>query len=262
LAKVKTTKKVKQQKSSILSKFFIFCATLFVGFLVFLFIKNQSTTFVTYKEFGIPIPINYTIHGIDVSHHNETIRWEAVQKMYVKGIKIQFSFIKATQSNNYIDPQFKRNWQQTKANNIIRGAYHYFTENASGEAQAQHFINTVGELLPGDLPPVLDIEENKYVSKQILNKEALDWLRIIEKHYGIKPIVYTYVSFYDEKLEPAIDAYPFWAAHYKEQKQPATNRSWQIWQHSEDATVSGINTKVDFNVFNGDYFKFKQLLVH
>ncbi len=262
MAKAKVIKKSKKHQSNYLSKVLVFLGFFFVGFLVFLYIKNKTTKFVTYKEFGIPIPINYSIHGIDVSHHNGTINWEMVQKMYVKGIRVNFSFIKATQSTNFVDDQFKRNWTLTKKNGIVRGAYHYFTENASGAAQAQHFINTVGALLPGDLPPVLDIEENKYASKQTLNKEALEWLQIIEKYYNVKPIVYTYVSFYEEKLEEAMNAYPFWAAHYKEHNQPATQRNWQIWQHSEDATVSGINTKVDFNVFNGDYFKFKQLLMH
>ena len=53
---------------------------------------------------------------------------------------------------------FNRNWKKIKEAGLIRGAYHYFLATKSGKAQAENFINSV-TLLPGDLPPVLDIEQ-------------------------------------------------------------------------------------------------------
>ncbi len=221
--------------------------------------KNRNY-FKKYTDFGIELPTNFSIHGIDVSHHNGTINWQMVKNVNVSGIKIGFAFIKATQGNNFVDHQFENNWQQTKKVNITRGAYHYFTENCSGIEQAAHFIKTVGAILPGDLPPVLDIEENKIWNKAELNKQALDFLEALEKHYNVKPILYTYASFFQEKMDEGFNAYPLWIAHYNEKHAPNINRNWIIWQHNEHGTVSGINEDVDFNAFKGDWNKFRQYL--
>jgi hypothetical protein len=40
-----------------------------------------------------------------------------------------------------------------------RGAYHFFWPLASATEQAEHFIETVGNLQPGDLPPGLNLDE-------------------------------------------------------------------------------------------------------
>jgi lysozyme len=256
-----TTKTIQKNNSSSLSKIVIFVSIFFLALLGYQLWKNSTTRFVRYKEFGIDIPINYSIHGIDVSHHNNVIDWQEVKAMNIRGVTIRFAFIKATQGVNYVDDQFARNWKQSKKNGVTRGAYHFFNEFKTGAEQAKNFIATVGDLLPGDMPPVLDIEENSGVSKEILNREALIWLHIIEDYYKVKPIVYTYVSFYKTWLGDAFDSYPFWAAHYKEKNQPRTNRDWQIWQHSEEGRVNGIEGNVDFNAFNGDIFVFKRMLV-
>jgi lysozyme len=246
---------------STFNRFILLFSLLFLGLLLYQFIQSRGANFVRYKEFGIDIPVNYSIHGIDISHHNGTIDWKEVKEMNIRGIKIGFAFIKATEGTNYTDEQFARNWKQSKQYGVTRGAYHFFNENKTGKEQAEHFIKTVGPLLPGDLAPVLDIEENRGTPKEILIKEALEWLAIIEKHYGIKPIVYSYVNFYQQQLGTAFDAYPFWAAHYNEKHQPRTDRNWQLWQHNENGRVNGIKEKVDFNVFKGDLFDFKRLMV-
>jgi lysozyme len=259
LAKQKVVSK--KSSNSVLSKIFIVFSIGFIGLLGYQWWKNGQSQFVRYKEFGIDIPINYSMHGIDVSHHNGLIDWQEVKAMNVKGITIQFSFIKATQGVTMEDPQFPRNWKQSRKFGITRGAYHFFNEFKPGKEQAEHYIATLGDLLPGDLPPVLDIEENRGVAKEILIKEALIWLQIVESHYKIKPIIYTFVNFYENQLGSAFDGYPFWAAHYNEKQQPRTDRSWSIWQHNEKGHVNGISTNVDFNVFKGDIFEFKRLLV-
>lgn len=253
-------KSKKKYSTSWVTKLLVLVSLALLGLILYqLTIKKQSH-FKMFTEFGIDVPINYTIHGIDVSHHNDEINWTLVKQMNVSGIKIHFAFIKATQGINFVDSEFKANWQGTKKAGIVRGAYHYFTENASGVEQARHFINTVGDIYPGDMPPVLDIEENKSWSLQKLNDEALAFVQTLEAHYKIKPIIYTFVNYYNEKIDKRFSAYPFWAAHYNEKQAPNSNRNWIIWQHNEHGNVSGINEDVDFNVFNGDIYKFQQLL--
>ena len=220
----------------------------------------SKAKFVKYPAFGIEIPDSYEIHGIDVSWYQNYIDWPSVQSMEVKDVKIGFAFIKATEGVANVDKQFRRNWKKAKEAGISRGAYHFFLANKSGKVQAKNFIASV-QLEPGDLPPVLDIEQLYGTSVAKMRKEAHDWLNEVEAHYKVKPIIYTYVNFYSNYMDGEFDNYPLWAAHYLEKDKPRINRPWLFWQHNERGRVNGIVTRVDFNVFNGDSTDFENLLM-
>jgi len=130
-------------------------AAAWMGYRFLAYAKAKSTH---YAEFGISIPNEYTIHGIDVSKYQNIIAWEEVKEMQVGHIKLGFAFIKATEGLGNTDPQFRRNWKKSRSNDIIRGAYHFFIATKDGKMQAEHFIDKVS-LEPGDLPPVLDVEQ-------------------------------------------------------------------------------------------------------
>ncbi|MEI9943711.1 MAG: glycoside hydrolase family 25 protein [Chitinophagaceae bacterium] len=230
------------------------------GWLFFKWLAYEKAKFTRYPEFGIGIPNDYSIHGIDVSRHQSIIAWEEVKKMKVNNVQLGFAFIKATEGIGNTDPQFRRNWKRTKDNDIIRGAYHFFIATKDGKMQAENFIKRV-ELESGDLPPVLDVEELYGVSKIQLQKEVKEWLEAVETYYKVKPVIYTNVDFYERNLGSGFDAYPLWVAHYYQQQRPRTSRNWLFWQHSDKGNVNGITSKVDFNVFNGDSSAFKDMLV-
>lgn len=216
--------------------------------------------FVRYPEFGIPIPIEYEIHGIDVSRYQHIISWEAVSEMNVRNIRIGFAFMKATEGISNADPFFKRNWNKSKEAGIVRGAYHFFIATKDGKKQAENFIHRV-DLQTGDLPPVLDVEETRGVKPEKIRAEMKKWLDAVEYYYGVKPIIYTYIDFYNRNLKGYFDDYPLWVAHYLQPHEPRISRDWVFWQHSEEGRVNGVLSKVDFNVFNGDSMAFKALLV-
>ena len=222
--------------------------------------KNKRPSFVRYPEFGISLPSSYSIHGIDVSRYQNMIAWEEVEAMKVKDIKLGFAFMKATEGIGNVDPQFRRNWKKSKEAGTIRGAYHFFIASKDGKMQAQNFIKKV-ELLPGDLPPVLDIEQRNGASVKELKAEAKKWLTVVEEYYNVKPIIYTNVDFYNQNLGSDFDIYPLWVAHYYQSHQPRIKRGWHFWQHNDDGRVNGILSKVDFNVFAGDSLEFRNFLV-
>lgn len=243
---------------------FIFISVLstccFVFYLGYLYWKSQQIQFVRYPEFGIPIPAEYEIHGIDVSRYQQTIAWDMVKDMNVHDIKLQFAFIKATEGLANIDPFFKRNWKKTKEAGIVRGAYHFFIPTKDGTTQAKNFTDHV-QLQSGDLPPVLDVEQAYGANATQVRKEIKEWLDAVGNYYHVKPIIYTYLDFYNNYLKGYFDGYPLWVAHYLQPHQPRINRDWTFWQHSEQGRVNGILSKVDFNVFNGDSLSFRALLV-
>jgi lysozyme len=213
-----------------------------------------------YEAFGINIPGQYGFHGIDVSRYQERIDWEAVSEMRSKGMRISFAFIKATEGKSRVDGCFSRNWRLAGKAGLKVGAYHFFLPDRSAAAQARHFINTV-PLLPGHLPPVLDVEEHMGEEKESIRSGVLEWLRLVENRFGVKPIIYTNIHFYKKYLGSEFDEYPFWVAHYLQPVRPRISRKWQFWQHSESGRVNGISSKVDFNVFNGDSLELERMLI-
>lgn len=241
----------------------IIVALVFVAGVV-LFGRNwwleRQAGLIRYREFGIPIPTNYSLHGIDVSRYQQIINWEAVKAMNVQETKIHFAFIKATEGNDNVDFYFKRNWRKAKEAEMIRGAYHFFIASKDGTMQARNFINKV-KLQSGDLPPVLDVEQTNGVSKAVLQQRVKAFLYAAELAYGVKPVIYTNADFYKAYLSEEFDDYPLWVAHYLRPSEPRINRDWHFWQHSERGKVNGISGKVDFNVFNGDSTDFAKLLM-
>lgn len=236
--------------------------TVFVmlGFVVYGWWMERRAAFIRYDAFGIEIPVNYSIHGIDVSKYQDVIDWESVKEMRVEDVRISFAFIKATEGLRNEDVYFKRNWKRAKDAGLARGAYHFFIATKSGKQQAQSFIKRV-ELEPGDMPPVLDVEQTYGVPVTKLRERVKEWLDVVEEYYGVKPIIYTNVDFYKQVLKDEFDEYPLWAAHYLQRHRPRIHREWSFWQHSETGRVNGIGPKVDFNVFNGDSTAFANLLV-
>lgn len=215
---------------------------------------------VFYPGFQIDIPNGYEIHGIDVSRYQNTVNWKEVKNMEEKGIKIGFVFIKATEGTSIIDGQFRRNWLAAEDENIPKGAYHFFIATRSAKKQAQNFIQIVN-LKQGDMPPVLDVEKSLGVSVSQMQKGVKTWLDEIEKHYGVKPILYTNIDFYEHYFQTGFDSYPLWIAHYLQPDKPRIDSKWVFWQHSEKGRVDGIKAPVDFNIFYGDSAEFQDLLI-
>lgn len=221
---------------------------------------ERQAGLIRYREFGINIPANYSLHGIDVSRYQQMINWDAVKAMNVQETRIHFAFIKATEGNDNTDNCFKRNWRKAKDAELIRGAYHFFIATKDGTLQARNFIKNV-KLESGDLPPVLDVEQTYGVSRTLLQQRIKAFLYAAELAYGVKPVIYTNADFYESYLKDEFDEYPLWVAHYLQPQEPRISRNWHFWQHSESGHVNGINGKVDFNVFNGDSTEFVNLLI-
>lgn len=264
LSKNKATRKKKKNTSSPLVYFLAIFGVLFLiclfGLRSCLRSEKNDGTFESYKAFGIQVPKGYDVHGIDVSYFQGNVPMQKLKNASDNDANISFVYIKATEGITRQDKRFAQNFANAKKAGLVRGAYHYFISSRNGKEQAENFIQHV-QLESGDLPPVIDIERVHHTTPEEMQKEVMDWIQTVQAHYGVKPIIYTFVSFYRDYLGSKFDEYPLWIAHYQKHTLPRINRSWLIWQHDEKGKIKGLKGNYDFNVFNGDSTDFENILI-
>ena len=95
-----------------------------------------------------------------------------------------------------------------------------------------------------------------------MRQELKDFLTYIQTKTRVKPIIYSGMSFYQDYLAGYFDENVLWVANYHQAELKISNgTNWLFWQHSDKATISGINHVVDFDAFKGDSTAFQKLLV-
>lgn len=219
-----------------------------------------------WKNFNIPIPPSFSVHGLDISHYQCQIDWDAVRKMNVGGVKVDFVFMRATRGVNMLDYQFKTNWKEAKKVGILRGAYHFYFFDKNPAQQAEFFLKHVN-IEKGDLPPVLDVEFDEKTDDKLLPKEDIlrgikTWLDIVEAKTGVKPIIYANLDYYGRYISYRFPDHKIWIANYNNTKGNLTlpdSRKWSFWQLSTKARCNGISEPADFNVFSGNMEELRQL---
>lgn len=197
--------------------------------------------------------------GIDISEYQDKINWDELKELD-GGYPIEFVFVRATVGCDRDDFKFKKYWAKVKEHKFICGAYHYYRPNENSVEQANNFIKSV-RLKKGDFPPVLDIEKlPKEQSIERLKVGLQRWLDVVEKHYGVKPIIYSSESYYNDFLKEDFEGYPFWIANYSA-FYTTIDDDWSIWQVSENVSVPGIKGHTDVDIFNGTSVDLKALLI-
>ena len=177
---------------------------------------------------------------------------------------VSFVFIKSTESTTVRNKFYLGDYQQAHRYGIRTGAYHFWSTRTSGEEQAKFFLKNT-RFSHGDLPPVLDLEPS---DKQIeasggaerMFKHVRAWLRIVERHTGVKPILYVNQGFINKYMGQQADLkrdYRVWIARYSEYKPDVRLTFWQL---CPDGRVAGISGDVDINVFNGYKSQFETFL--
>jgi len=200
------------------------------------------------------------LFGMDVSHFQGEINWDQVKQ---NEPEISFVFIKATEGINLVDAHFEKNWLAAGQRGILRGAFHFFKTNKSAKAQADFFINTVKTLEENDLPPILNLESDRYSE---LDKDTLDnyinnvftWLEAVEKALGVKPVIYAGPDFARDYLtDKRFSGYAMIVVEYDTVSAAPKmwgaweGKTWTFWQYSADHKVNGIADPVNLAKFNG-----------
>ncbi len=254
-SKLKTRRWFIFNKTITISLILIFMTSLLVGIGVYLNKRKKRRQARTYEIIeNTSISNSNYIFGIDVSHYQGKINWKKVK---TSQHPIRYIFIKATEGTDFVDVHFDKNWYFAKKYNYIRGAYHFYNPKENSEKQFNHF-QSVAQLSIGDFPPILDVEKTGGLSKKRLREGILNWLKLAEKKYRKKPILYTGRSFYKTYLKGYVEDYPLWIASYSG-KYDLKNIEWNFHQFTEKVRVKGIMEKVDGNDFNGTLTDLKNM---
>ncbi len=202
---------------------------------------------------GVAAAHDMPVQGIDVSYWQGDIDWAKV-----RDADVRFTFIKATEGADHVDPKFIENWEGAKRAGVSRGAYHFLYWCSPADEQALWFMLNVPPD-PDALPPVLDAEWNSHsktcphhVARDVALKKIKIMLDAMEAHTGKRPIIYTDPVFYRDVLDGAFTNYHFWLRSVAaEPGEVYPQRSWAFWQFTTTGTVPGVNGKVDRNSYNG-----------
>ena len=201
--------------------------------------------------------------GVDVSSYQADIDMNKLKEQ-----NIQFIYIKATEGSTWQDDRFLENWEKAKNAGLLSGAYHFFSYDSEGKTQAENFIKTVGPDLKGRLLPVVDVEyygdkEQNPPEKTDVIRELAIYLEMIEKEYGVKPVIYTRSDIYDKYLKGEFDDYKKWISSLYTPLSWNYKDDWYIWQYLNRGELEGYTggeKYIDLNVLNKEK-KLQDLIV-
>lgn len=171
----------------------------------------------------------------------------------------QFAIVKATEGLTYVNPYYVQDSVGIKAAGLIRGTYHYADVSQPAAPQAALYAAVgLGNRLPGDLPPVIDIEDAKGRSPAQLSAWLREFLVTTEALSGQRPIIYTYPNFWRTAMGNTCEfrSYRLWIADYNGGSGPTLPlpgcwSGWEFWQHTDAGRLPGIAGPVDRNVYSG-----------
>ena len=210
-------------------------------------------------------PDGFEVRGIDVSRYQEHIDWTRLRNANINGLPIRFAFIKATEGTDLIDPYFNENFYQARQNDILRGAYHFFSFDSGAESQAANFT---GQVMPYErmLPPAVDIEyygkysNSSHPDVSTVKAELGRLLELLYNHYGIRPVIYATQATYKTYIRGNFDDYDIWIRD--KYFTPGDNIvNWHFWQYSDKGVLkgySGVEKYIDLDVFRGTAEEFEQ----
>lgn len=178
--------------------------------------------------------------GIDVSKYQGKIKWERV----AKNKKVKFVYIRATEGATIQDSYYKTNVKAARKAGLMVGSYHVYSSKTTAYQQFANFKSIV-EKKKQDLIPVLDIEGHH--SGRLYMKRVDKLLELMEKEYGVKPMIYTSEKVYLEHFAgKKYRRYHIFIANYH----GTPTVRYTLWQYSQTGRVSGIAGDVDLSKFH------------
>ena len=201
----------------------------------------------------------YLVRGVDVSHYQGEIDWQVLS-----GQNIRFAYIKATEGSSHVDRRFAENCEKAMKTDLKVGAYHFFSFDSPGTAQAEHFIR-IAEPFHNCMVPMVDVEfygnkRDNPPDPDLVEPELKDYLDRLEQACGQKPVIYATKETWELYICGKFDSYPLWIRDIWTEptlRAEAGNHQeydWTFWQYTNRGRLKGFSGEepfVDLNVFYG-----------
>ena len=198
---------------------------------------------------------NYTSSfGIDVSHYQGSVDWQAVKNAGVEFVFIRAGYRGYTEGVLHEDEFFRENIQKAVDAGLEIGVYFFSqaVDAAEGEEEAGFLLNLIKdypiEYCVFDLE-IADEEQRTYTNDAEINTAAaLAFCKKINES-GYTSMVYGSKSFlmHDIRMVDLQDTTQFWLAGYGTDT-PEFPYVFSMWQYSCEGEIDGISTNVDLNI--------------
>ncbi len=205
-------------------------------------------------------------YGIDVSHHQKIIDWDAV-----KAEGMQFAFVRvgyrseAAEGKLGEDKYYRRNLSEANRVGIPVGAYIYSQAINQQEAreEAQFLMQRVRDYKIS-LPLVIDYESTNgdevkgrlqvyynmgLVTKEIGTGNCWAFCDEIQKSGMYTPMVYANKYWLNNYIDGKAlgEQFRIWVAQYNSEN--TYKEPWDFWQYSSKGQIAGIEGNVDCNAW-------------
>lgn len=177
--------------------------------------------------------MTYT-EGIDVSHHEPRIDWQAV-----KNSGRTFVYTKATEGMIFLDMLYQKHIGGASAVGLAVGSYHFAHPAEDAKLQAKRFA-AMCRPAGLDLAPWLDLEINQNVPAPKVLAWAEEFVTECEQRFGRRIGLYVGESFLHDFLGDPVSKVlgrcPLAVARYgNEPPRPAKGwpGGWTAWQYSD-----------------------------
>ena len=186
--------------------------------------------------------------GIDISSYQGYIDWAKVSS----DKDIRFVYIKATEGATYRSTHYAHNITQARRYGLLVGSYHYLTSTSTIDEQFKNF-STYALSNIQDLIPMLDVEVRGDWSRSQLIDSVDKFCQLVEMHYGVQPMIYSTMGFYNKNLTPHFNKHKLYIGRYSN-SEPEINweGEYTIWQYSESGIIPGIDAYVDLCRYRKD----------
>ena len=176
--------------------------------------------------------------GVDISEYQADVDMEALREQ-----GIEFIYMKATEGSGHVDSRFAQNWENAQECGIPAGAYHFFSFDSPGEMQAENYISAVGSL-QGKMIPAIDVEyyadkKDNPPEREEVVRELGRFIEVLEKEYGVKPLIYCSRIIYEKYLVGEFDEYPKWVRSIYYPVTFEAGNDWVVWQYCDTAELDG-----------------------
>ena len=216
---------------------------------IFMAILLGIMILLTFQVYAFSPSSDQIYEGIDVSEWQGKINFKNVAN---SGIKVVF--IRASEGREYVDPYFRENYEEAKANGLKVGFYHYLTARNIEEAkeEAKFFVSNIKGTQP-DCKLAMDFESFGKLSIGEINEISKAFLETVQNLSGGKEcVIYSDASNARDIFSKELaKKYPIWVADYYV-NEPGDNDKWSTWvgfQFTNKGRINGIRGNVDRDKF-------------